>query len=271
MSESQQSWPVDGHVHFHELDLVPPTLDAAADNFRALGVDTVRPLGALLLTQTAGERVFERLRELTQIRHWRISAVPGEPETLLARRGDSTVAIVCGRQVRAADGLEVLGLGTCNTFDDGRPFLESVQAVRQSGALTVVPWAVGKWLGRRGQRVRDTLASIAPQEVFVGDNGGRLNLLGKPPLVREFQRRGFRVLPGTDPFPFGADHRRVGRFGFLADLTPTEEAPWRNLRAWLLHPGSVPRPFGRALGPVAFLFNQLGIRIYNRLRREPSP
>ena len=61
MVDSKRIWPVDGHVHFHELDLVAPMLDAAAANFRAIGGDSPRLLGALLLAQARTEAVFELL------------------------------------------------------------------------------------------------------------------------------------------------------------------------------------------------------------------
>ena len=66
--------PVDGHVHFHSLDRVEPTLNAAAAHFRALGERTEGLLGALLLTQTSGERVFESLQGERQAGSWTIAA-----------------------------------------------------------------------------------------------------------------------------------------------------------------------------------------------------
>lgn len=202
---------------------------------------------------------------------WTFDAAGDEPETLIARQGQAAVVVVCGRQVRSADGLEVLALGTRSTFPDGLSLLETVGAVRQSGALTVVPWGFGKWLGRRGKRVEAALElSMGAEALFVGDNGSRLGLLGAPTLVRASEQRGFRVLPGTDPFPFGGDHRRVGRFGFLADVDPAKAAPWRSLRAWLVGRPSSPVPYGSACGLGRFLFIQVGIQIYNRFRPGPT-
>jgi hypothetical protein len=262
MSVNPNVWPVDGHVHLHDLELVAPMLDAAAGNFRAVTGNS-RAFGVLLLTQAARETVFERLQSVTRVGDWRISPCVEESVSLIADRQDLSLAIVCGRQLRAEDGLEVHALGTCATFSDGLGFAESVDAVRATDALAVIPWGVGKWLGRRGSRVKSVMQSRSVRELFVGDNGGRLALLGEPPTLRGFRRLGFRVLPGTDPFPLQRDLGRVGSFGFLADVGPATSSPWRRLRTWLLSRPESPPPYGAALNPATFVYNQAGLRLRN--------
>lgn len=268
MANSPMRWPIDGHVHFHSQAAIGPTLDAAAANFRAAGGSPDGWLGGMLLTQAAGERVFESILSPAEIGGWTLTAAQEEPETLIARRGGSMMAIVCGRQVRAKDGLEVLALGTGETIPDGLPFAEAVEAVRRSRALTAIPWGFGKWMGQRGRRVESTLRSLGNEALFVGDNRGRLNLLGLPALVRASGRQGFRVLPGSDPFPFAGGYRKVGSFGFFAEVNPSEAAPWRELRAWLMERTDSPQPYGRASGLFDFVFSQTGIQFYNRLIRK---
>jgi hypothetical protein len=226
--------------------------------------------GVLLLTQAAGEHVFERLDDGKTQRGWRFHSVGEEPETVLARKRDVLIAIVCGRQVKSRNGLEVLALGTCRQFADGREIEETLDDVRRSGAMAVIPWGFGKWLGARGTRVRTVLDANGESAVSVGDNGGRLAVWGKPALVRDSERRGFRVVPGTDPFPFGGDYRRVGAFGFVAEVDVEPAAPWRSLRAWLESSPRSPRSFGAACGPVRFFVNQVGMQFYNRFLRKVS-
>lgn len=267
MSPVTAPWPVDGHVHFHDLDRVGPSLAAAARNFHAACGRRRGLLGALLLAQSAREQVFESLRGRPSAGGWAISAVATEPQSLIARQGDVSIAIVCGRQVRAADGLEVLAIGTCDQFADGRPFPATLESVITSGALAVVPWGFGKWAGDRGRRVADGFRSAAAKGVFVGDNGSRLGLLGVPSLIRSLEQSGARVLPGTDPFPIAADYERVGRFGFLAEVEPVESSPWQRLRDWLVAQPRSPQLYGEACGPARFLRIQGGIQIHNRLLR----
>jgi hypothetical protein len=260
---------VDGHVHFHRAELVALTLDAAAGNFRRVTGSRDGLLGALLLTQAAGERVFEQIMAPAPSAGWRFEPAARERQSILAHRNGGVIAIVCGRQVRARGGIEVLGLGTCEEFADGRSLADTVAAVHGAGALTVLPWGFGKWLGDRGRLVRETLHSA--EFLSVGDNGSRLAGLAVPTLIREAELNGFRVIPGTDPFPFGRDYRRVGRFGFLAEAEIDESAPWGSLRSWLETVRGSPPRFGSASGPARFAVNQVGIQLYNRLLRRSVP
>lgn len=260
--------PVDGHVHFHDRALVAVTLDSALANFdRVIPPDTGLR-GVLLLTQAVNERVFEEFEAGATAGAWSLRALADEPQTLIARKDEATLAIVCGRQVRASNGLEVLALGTRETIPDGMSLEDSVAAARVTGAVTVLPWGFGKWIGARGKLIRAVLRKNGPDVLFVGDNGGRLASVAAPILMRQAVHEGFKVLPGTDPFPFGADYSRVGGFGFLADIHPGELSPWRRLRDWLISSRESPTAFGTALTPARFLFNQGWIQIHNRVKRR---
>lgn len=263
-------WPVDAHVHFHNAGRIGPTLDAAAASFRRAAADGARVRGMLLLTQAAREHVFEEMAAGPDRDGWRFEPLVQEPQTVLARKDDALLAVVCGRQVRARAGLEVLALGTRHEFADDQSFEATAAEVRASGALTVLPWGFGKWLGGRGAAVRALLEASDTRALWVGDNGSRLALWGMPGLVRESQQRGVRVLPGTDPFPFGTDYRRVGSFGFVAETSIDEAAPWESLRRWLETLPRSPRSYGRASGPVQFVVNQVGMQVYNRFVRKAT-
>ena len=97
--------------------------------------------------------------------------------------------------------------------------------------------------------VRDTLQSVGPRAVSLGDNGSRLAVLRAPALIRQSELEGFRVLPGTDPFPFAKDYRRVGGFGFLAGVPIDESAPWAALRSWLEGLAAIAARLRRGFGP----------------------
>jgi hypothetical protein len=270
MNDNHEKWPVDAHVHFHNAARVAPSLDAAAVNFKAAGHRAEGLLGVLLLTQANTERVFESLQGSSRAGEWNMKSASAETETLIAQRGRDAIAVVCGRQLRTAEGLEVLGLGTRAHYPDGMTLADALHSVQDSGALAVLPWGFGKWLGPRGRQVEGAFSNSSSERLFAGDNGGRLKALPKPRLIRAAEARGFRVLPGSDPFPFAADHRRVGAFGFMAEANLPVSAPWRALRAWLLGRSISPRPYGRACNPFRFAINQLGIQLYHRLRREAA-
>ena len=222
-------------------------------------------VGALLLTESSREHVFEHLTETAPFGRWQIDPVADEPQTVIAETEGCRIAIVCGKQVRCGLGLEVLALGTTARYPDGGEVEETIDLVRSGGALPVIPWGFGKWIGRAGARIRDLFDSQTPQSLFAGDNGGRLQILGMPKLLNVARRDGFRVLPGTDPFPFGADYRRVGSFGFLVATEPDPACPWQSLRSALVGTACSPEPYGRALPPIRFLLNQSGMQVRNRI------
>lgn len=263
-------WPVDAHVHLHRLSDVVPTLDAAVCNFSRLAPTGHRLAGCLLLTQMCRERVFEALEKLDRVGGWRIEPAAAEPETLIASQDRHAVAIVCGRQVRADDGLEVAALGTRETFPDGRPFPETLARVLESGAITAIPWGFGKWLGARGRLVTGEIARQADTRIFLGDSGSRAWPLAEPALIRRGRARGLPVIAGTDPFPFAGDYRRVGSFGFLAEIEPDPDQPLGSLRSWLAGLRSSPALYGRPSGPFRFLLNQVGVQVHNRLRKDEA-
>ena len=259
---------VDAHVHFHQRRLVEPTLDAAARNFARVGQSAGPLLGALLLAEPARERVFEQISASSTCGRWQLYPVAGEPQTIIASSGECDIAIVCGRQVRCALGLEAIALGTTAQYTDGRELHETLDQIRADGALAVVPWGFGKWMGRAGGVIREVFSSCSPDcpgSMFAGDNGGRLHLWGMPRSLKAANRAGFTVLPGTDPFPFAADYRRVGAFGFVAEAEICRSAPWRSLKGWLDTPGAAPKPYGRALNPLQFVLNQGWMQIRKRV------
>jgi hypothetical protein len=236
-------------------------------NFKVAGRRAEGLLGVLLLTQAKTERVFETLQDSPRAGDWNVGPASAEAETLIARRGSESIAVVCGRQLRASDGLEVLALGTRERFPDGLPLADAIASVQGSGAIAVLPWGFGKWLGSRGRKVQNEFSSGTPDLLFAGDNGGRVGSLPMPRLIRAAAARGFRVLPGSDPFPFAADHRRVGAFGFMAATELPLSAPWRALRSWLLGSSGSPVPYGRGCNPLRFALNQIGIQLYRRFER----
>ena len=267
---SKPGLPVDGHVHFHRLERVGATLDSAAANFSQVGCGVTNVLGVLMLVESHAEDVFGRLAEAEFAGSWRISTVEQEPQSLLASSRGRTLLIVCGRQISCADGLEVLALGALQRYPQGAELERTLARVQADGHIAVVPWGFLKWRGFRGDRIRELMAGQAQGSLFFGDNGGRMGALGAPRLLQQAEHAGFALLPGTDPFPFGRDYRRVGSFGFVAGAELDPAAPWTNLQHWLRENPDRIRPYGRAVGSLKFVFNQGWIQLHNKVLRRPG-
>jgi hypothetical protein len=267
---------VDGHVHLHGCFDVPSFLDEAEANLvvvaRALGLDPELP-GVLLLTESAEDAAFRDLRSRAgeaggsgwSFRH------TAEPESLLALRAEAPrLILVAGRQVATAEGLEVLALGCDASFDDGRPLAETLAAVRECGALPAVPWGFGKWWLGRGRLVRTLVEREEPGRFFLGDNGGRPALSRGPRLFAVAERRGIRVLPGSDPLPFAAQSRRVGTFGFVLRVPLDLERPSARIKATLSDASTTVEPFGEGRRLLPFLRDQVAMQLHKRRRGAAS-
>ena len=260
------SLPVDAHVHLHDMANVPKALDAAVVHLSRHGSGFGGLRGALLLAQMSHEQVFEQLLQAGRAGSWSFESARDEEVSLFASNGDSRVLLVCGRQLRAEDGLEILALGTRQVFLDGQPFAAALDAVIESGALAVLPWGFGKWSGRRGQRVLSAARAVGPRKLLLGDSGGRWGPAGVPSIIRVLTGEGFRVLPGTDPLVVRSDFRRTGRFGFLCDAALNLDCPWRSLRSWIDSRSNSPAGYGRACGVLEFAGNQLAMRLPRPVR-----
>jgi hypothetical protein len=130
-----------------------------------------------------------------------------------------------------------------------------------------VPWGFGKWWLGRARLLASTIATGAPGELFLGDNGGRWRRARRPRLFGRAEARRLAVLPGSDPLPFPAQVQRAGGYGFRLFGALDLEQPWVWLRARLLEHGFCPEPYGTRTPLHRFLRHQLLMQVRRRARR----
>lgn len=266
---------VDAHVHIYDCFKLDVLLDSALENFcnaaDKLGLKSAFN-GVLLLTETrrhnwfldARERCLKNKPVVSSESGWELQTTP-DSNTLLAKKCNSALRennelyIIAGRQVITAEGLELLALATENSFNDGMPATVAIAAVRETGAIPVFPWAVGKWLGVRGKILSDLLSRDV--DLFLGDNSGRPVFWRNPSHFREAARLDMRILPGSDPLPFESESRRVGSFGFAMTGTLSRTQPSSDLKRLLLAKTMQLQTYGRLESPIRFMANQLRLRL----------
>ncbi|HEY0510726.1 MAG TPA: hypothetical protein VGH73_02400 [Thermoanaerobaculia bacterium] len=268
---------IDAHVHFHACFDRDAFLDSAAHNFAQgtaeLGI-TGAVTGCLMLAEREGERWFlrwQRREDGVKFGRWDFEPA-AEPSALIAHRREDgeRLLVIAGRQVRSREGLEVLGLATTEEFPDGLPFNDALARVRWSGALTVLPWGVGKWWFYRGALVEQVVCRSERPGICLGDNAGRLGLAGKPRLFREAEKRGIPVLPGSDPLPLPEHFARAGSYGFLLAEGFDESQPVQSLRRTLRALSRPPRTWGRRRDLTGFCQDQYGLRFHRHHDRVPA-
>ncbi|MFQ5610354.1 MAG: hypothetical protein ACE5F8_08825, partial [Woeseiaceae bacterium] len=224
--------------------------------------------GCLLFTESAWDHHFRTFRD--EVREmppgWSFAQTDEAESVLALHAGKPALLMIAGRQIVTADGLEVLALGTDREFADGEETRAALEAVRDSGALAVLPWGFGKWWFRRGRLVREILADSGNGAFFLGDNGGRPRLSVTPRVLREGRRRGFRVLPGSDPLPFARQVSTVGSRGFAFDCRLDPARPARSIRQALGDRACGLESFGHGDGIAAFIRDQLAMQWVKRQR-----
>lgn len=265
---------VDGHVHCHPCFDVETFLTAAARNFDAARRELGQPdaVGCLMLTENSWNHYFRAFVDgliERETREWRVQETTESCSLFAGSHEGGRLLIIAGRQVVAADRLEVLALATAREFSDGLPFREALEQVVQSGAVPVLPWGFGKWTGARGRIVRALLSSPDAGAFCLGDNGGRPEHTPTPSLFRVALEKGVPILPGSDPLPLPAEARKPGRYGFVLRGPVDAEAPAASVRS-LLATRAQPRRFGRLESPWTFVLRQTQLRL-RRSGRERAP
>lgn len=271
---------IDGHVHAYDCFDEVAALCAAARNFhrqaQRLGWEDAF-LGVLMLTETAGDRWFERRLDTPELAdrsgtRWSLTTTPGALPALLAIcTGRTPLLIVPGRQVITRERLEVLTLMTRDTVPDGLPLDEVLARARETSALTVLPWAVGKWTGKRGRLIEQCLIRYAGDpSLLVGDNSGRPALWRTPRALARGRELGYRLLPGTDPLPLAGEEARIGTFGAALEHPLADDNPMADLRQGLTALDTVLAPFGRLESATGFVRNQLRLRLERRRRSQAA-
>lgn len=260
----------DAHVHFYRCFDLRRLLEAARRRARELD----GPL-LLLLSESEGHAYFAALQGVAEGPGAAVPR-PGNltPELLATFAPQSTdepeslrlgeLLLVAGRQLVSREGIEVLGLaadpaaGLAALPDRVHPARELLGRVLDAGALAVLPWGVGKWLGTRGRRVAELAAD--PQwathpRFFIGDIAQRCWPWPRP---RAFVA-GPRVLPGSDILPVRGAEERLAGYGLRVDAAADPRRPAASLRK-ALEAGAPVHPWGRRESLLSTLGEQLRYR-----------
>ncbi len=260
MSDSKAFIFIDGHVHFyacHELDQL---LDEAWRHFQ----DVARRHGAaehfqavLMCTESAGDEVFMALATAVgePVGRWRVADTEEKNSLRLHRDDGAHLFVLAGRQLISSERLELSAYFVTETLADGAPLATLLEEVDDLGGLAVLPWAVGKWLGKRG-RVIETCLRHPQVPLLVSDNGGRPWCWPWPRLFRLAEEQGIPVLAGSDPLPKASEYHQAGRTGFVLPGALQPECPAQDLKQRLLALDRTPPRYGKRETVYPFLRNQ---------------
>ncbi|SDP21403.1 hypothetical protein [Desulforhopalus singaporensis] len=273
---------IDGHVHVHSSFSLNLFLESAWKNFSS-GAERLKLSGdcVYVLALAEGQRadVFGQMKKIASADSGGsdYSSEAGrefaffrtrEEQSLVARRGEQVLVIVAGRQILSREGLEVLSLASLFRVDDHLlPLAELTQTVIDRGGVAVVPWGVGKWWGKRGRIVAETLSLDRPL-LYGGDNGNRPAFWPRPRIFPRPQQPGKNILSGSDPLPLTGHQARGGCFGSaITDGSLSLDCPAKDLRTLLGREKNRLIGYGRGASVGRFISDQFRVNLKKRLSR----
>ena len=123
-------------------------------------------------------------------------------DIIVLERDEGPIVVVPGTQAISAEGLEVLSLGAELPAISPTGLAALVDRVKTIGGLPMVPWGVGKWLGRRGQLVSRLLQNAeAGDTLLLADNANRPWWWPFPGLLKKAAEVGLTI---------ATDRQRIG-------------------------------------------------------------
>ena len=269
---------IDAHVHIYDCFRIERVLDFALANFEKASrrmAGSRRFDGILFLTETAGTNKYSQLlryaRENSSTKTLETSGwkfyCTDEGTCLRASLDDQqNIFIIAGRQIITAENLEVLSLATTTNFAGGRPLYDVIHQITEHEGIPVIPWGVGKWLGKRGTFLKEFMMKNKGSNIYLGDNGGRPSFwlhISHFQLAIEY---GIRILRGTDPLPLTDEVKRIGNFGFMVAEDLDTSHPSSHVKKLLQDNHTNIINYGNLQNPIRFFRNQFILK----LRRQTS-
>lgn len=270
---------VDAHVHVYPCFDLPSFFSSAYRQFCSVFAGT-RPksefLPLIILADWSRQSWFNQFKQSADrpgdpqrlaVPGWSFRPTGDDQSVQVESTDGRRIMVLAGKKIISAENLEVLALGTTGAFEDGLSLQATLEAIRRhpNSPVPVVPWAVGKWWGRRGQVLEDVMRRAPEPFFYLCDNGNRPFFWRRPSHFNLADRLGIRVLAGSDPLHFRSDGLRVGRYGFYLPAQISTEHPSVDFKQALA--ASAPAPiqlFGHLESGGRFLHNQIRMQIFKK-------
>jgi len=261
----------DAHVHIHHCFPLDKFFDAAFNNFcfwkNQLGLQS-NVYKVLILAERETENYFLTIKKniLNNKADYQISQSwtvhPTEEDySVIIQKNEDCIVLISGFQIISDESIEVISLFTNKRIEDGQTLKVIVSKIDESGGIPVLPWGVGKWLGKRGKIINDLLTDPSIPRFFLGDNGGRPKFFSYPVLFRLAEEKNIPILPGSDPLPIPSEIDRPGSYGFIIEGNLSMKHPGQSLKAILTGFHRKMQVYGELSGLGRFISTQIKFRL----------
>lgn len=268
---------IDGHVHIYDQFELSRFFVSAVANFAgaARSLRAITYQSVMFLADWPDKNWFETLRGLCQSApapgrgdlsgFFRFETTRERSSLIVKGKGLQPIVVIAARKIVTAEKLEVMALFSSELFPMGSSLSDTLDLIRQHEAVAVIPWAVGKWLGRRGRRVNALLNSHG-HHVWLADNANRPWFWPRPRQFSHPDLGKSGLLAGSDPLDLASEVDRAGCFGFAIDGHIDDLFPARQVKGYLCgNAGAVVR-YGELETGFRFVRNQVAIRLAKKAK-----
>lgn len=268
---------VDAHVHIYDCFDLEKFFDAAYFNFKSAAVRMGYGnafSGVLLLAETSKDNWFQYLSEYADGRYlpdgktaggWKFYHTDETCSLFVKSKHSQNLFIIAGRQINTSEGLEVLSLISSDFYEDGISIRKVLKECYEKGSLVVLPWGVGKWLGKRGKLISNLILSENSYPVNLGDNSGRPFFWKRPKQFNIAERNSISILPGSDSLPFVSDQMKAGSYGFWVKRVINRQQPAQTIKLIINDKRSAIFPYGNTESIIRFFRNQIRMQLKKKV------
>ena len=261
---------IDSHVHFHDCFDIEEYLNNIFMNFsKAASIidDSHSWIGILLLSEITGVNFFRTLL-FSQgdkiLNNFNLIKTEEEESFIITDGNDQKIVVISGKQIAVKEGVELLALCTSKDFQEHEDLGKAVMNVISADAIPVLPWGVGKWIGKKKDMIKNLIEENNNLKLFLCDNSGRLRFWAEPQLFKFAKSHNRFIFAGTDALPIPSEIRKTGSFGFYLKTELNLFKPSEDLKKIFNELTESPLTFGKLENPVKFLRNQLTMQLNKR-------
>lgn len=259
-------WAIDSHVHFHKCFDEGLFFDSCFINLLKIKSDNINN-AILCFTEGKHENSFKYLSSKEKIKsslqkniEYHVKVLEnGNSIEIISKETGKRIVIFPGFQIVTAENLEVLALLINERVPDKNSAEDTISKVLEMNGVAVLPWGFGKWYGSRGKKINQLIERFK-SKIFLGDNGGRSNLLPYPEQFKLAETNGIRILPGSDPLPFPSEAKRPLSYGFTLNLMLDDFEISRCFKDAIFDSTIKVNSFGKLTSPFTFIKTQFAMQ-----------
>ncbi|MCB0747811.1 MAG: hypothetical protein KDC90_10155 [Ignavibacteriae bacterium] len=261
---------IDSHVHIHNCYNLEEFFRNTFINFSEYANKIEKGkewIGVVCLTEIEGVDYFNLLKDSKSkldLSNYKIQTTSEENSIIVSNKREQKIIVIAGKQIIANDGIEILALGTANNFSEGRSIKDTVDEINNVNAIAVLPWGVGKWLGKRKEIIKNFIEVNKTPKFFLGDNSGRPSFWSESEIFKLGRSLNHFVLPGTDALAISSEVNKTGTYGLYLNSELNLNEPTKDLFQQILNLKTQPQAFGKLETPVKFFKNQITMQINKR-------